>query len=39
MTITCKTTDCPMNNEVHTSHPDGIPVICGLCGQEMTPNE
>jgi hypothetical protein len=39
MVITCKTKDCPMGAEKHTPHPDGIPVICCFCSQELTPNE
>jgi len=34
--LTCKTVDCVMNGEKHAPHPDGIPVICGCCMQEMT---
>jgi hypothetical protein len=37
--ITCKTKDCPMGDEKHTSHPDGIPVICCFCSQELTADE
>ena len=37
--ITCKTKDCPMGSEKHTVHPDGIPVICCFCSQELTADE
>jgi hypothetical protein len=35
-TITCKTVDCPMGDEQHYPHPDGIPVVCCFCAQVMT---
>ena len=35
-TITCKTVACPMGDEKHYPHPDGIVVICCFCSQEMT---
>ena len=38
-TITCKTVGCAMGDEKHYPHPDGIPVVCCFCGQELTPNE
>ncbi len=34
--LTCKTKDCPMGSEKHTPHPEGIPVICCFCSQELT---
>ena len=37
--ITCKTVGCPMGDEKHTAHPDGIPVICCFCSQELTADE
>jgi len=37
--ITCKTVGCPMGDEKHTPHPDGIPVICCFCSQELTADE
>jgi hypothetical protein len=37
--LTCKTKDCAMGDEKHTPHPDGIPVVCCFCGQELTPSE
>ena len=37
--LTCKTVDCEMGDEKHYPHPEGIPVICGCCGQEMTTDE
>lgn len=37
--LTCKTVNCPMGDEKHTPHVDGIPVICGCCMQEMTADE
>jgi len=37
MMLSCKTVGCEMGDEQHTPHPDGIPVICGCCGVEMTP--
>jgi hypothetical protein len=36
MIITCKTVQCPMGDEKHTPHPDGIMVVCCFCGLEMT---
>jgi hypothetical protein len=37
--LTCKTEGCAMGDEQHTPHPDGIPVICCFCSQELTPND
>jgi hypothetical protein len=37
--ITCKTLNCPMGDEKHYPHPDGIPVVCCFCGVEMTSND
>jgi hypothetical protein len=37
--ITCKTVGCEMGDEKHTPHPDGLIVLCGCCGVEMTPDE
>jgi hypothetical protein len=37
--ITCKTKGCAMGSEKHYPHPEGIPVICGLCGVEMTSDD
>jgi hypothetical protein len=37
--ITCKTVECPMGDEKHYPHPDGIMVVCCFCGVEMTPDE
>jgi hypothetical protein len=34
--ITCKTTNCPMGDEQHYPHPDGIAVVCCFCAQVMT---
>lgn len=34
--LICRTENCEMGAEQHYPHPDGIPVICGLCGKEMT---
>ena len=39
MMLTCKTAGCEMGDEQHTPHPDGLIVICGCCGVEMTPDE
>jgi hypothetical protein len=39
MMITCKTVGCEMGDEKHTPHPDGLIVLCGCCGVEMTPDE
>ena len=37
--FTCKTVGCAMGDEKHVPHPDNIPLICGVCLQEMTPDE
>ena len=37
--LTCKTAGCEMGDEKHTPHPDGLIVLCGCCGVEMTPDE
>lgn len=34
--LTCKTIGCPMGDEQHYPHPDGLIVICGFCSQVMT---
>jgi len=34
--LSCKTVGCEMGDEQHYPHPDGIPVICGCCGVEMS---
>ena len=39
MMLTCKTVGCEMGDEKHTPHPDGLIVLCGCCGVEMTPDE
>jgi hypothetical protein len=39
MMLTCKTAGCEMGDEKHTPHPDGLIVLCGCCGVEMTPDE
>ena len=36
MMLTCKTAGCEMGDEKHTPHPDGLIVLCGCCGVEMT---
>jgi hypothetical protein len=39
MMLTCKTAGCEMGDEKHTPHPDGLIVLCGCCGVEMTLDE
>ena len=39
MMLTCKTAGCEMGDEKHTPHPDGLMLLCGCCGVEMTPDE
>jgi hypothetical protein len=34
--LKCQTVACAMGDESHALHPDGIPVVCGYCGVEMT---
>jgi hypothetical protein len=37
--LTCKTVGCEMGDEKHAPHPDGLIVLCGCCGVEMTADE
>lgn len=34
----CKTDGCPIQGEEHSEPVEGM-LVCGLCGQEMTPIE
>jgi hypothetical protein len=34
----CKTEGCPIQGEEHSAPVEGM-LVCGLCGQEMTPIE
>jgi hypothetical protein len=37
--FTCKTENCPMGDEKHNVHPEGLALICCFCGQELTEDE
>lgn len=37
--LTCVTVDCSQKGVKHTEHPEGIPVVCGVCGQELSADE
>lgn len=37
--LTCLTIDCSQKGVKHTEHPEGIPVSCGVCGQELSADE
>lgn len=40
--LTCKTVDCSQKGVEHTVHPEGITVVCGVCGialDEVTVSE
>jgi hypothetical protein len=39
MMFTCKTENCPMGDEKHSAHPEGLALICCFCSQELTPDE
>ena len=30
--LTCKTVDCSQKDTKHSEHPEGITVVCGVCG-------
>jgi len=32
----CQTVSCSEKGVKHSAHPEGVPLYCGVCGQEMT---